>query len=118
MKSSRKINKQQFVNFLHREFQVHDWDKVHSAYIIGSFVDPTKEFTDDSDIDVMLFWEHVDDYIENQNTYKKGINGTKSVHKWDNPTINTPENGERPVDILEFTKTDQVEIPRHAVQII
>jgi predicted nucleotidyltransferase len=118
MQSAESIDKQHFINFLHREFQVHDWDKVHSAYIIGSFVDPHKEFTNESDIDVMLFWENVDYYIKNQNIYEKGINGTKSAHKWDNPIMDTTENGKRPIDILEFTKSDQVEIPSYAVRII
>lgn len=112
------INKQHLINFLHENLQVYDWNKIQSGYIIGSFADPEKQVTDDSDLDVMLFWDSVDSYIENQNTYPKGINGTESVRKQDNPEIQTPSHGLRPVDVLEFSPMDNTPVPDNAIRII
>lgn len=115
---AQNINRQRLINFLHENYQVHNWEKVREAHIIGSFADPNNPIDDRSDLDVMLIWNHVDDFVENQNTFPKGINGTKSARKWDNPKIQTPNHGKRPVDIVELTPLDEPEVPPYAIKLL
>lgn len=111
------IDRNRVVNLMKQELNVHSWDRVDSAYLIGSMVDPNKEVDSESDVDVLFIWEDVDALVKNQNENPNGITGHKSSRKWDNPMIQTKLYGERPLDIVEVSPLDNFEVPSFAVRL-
>lgn len=115
--SNSVIDRNRVVGVMKEELNVHDWSRVDSAYLIGSMVDPSKQVNEDSDVDVLLVWEDVDAFVENQNQYQKGITGYASARKWDNPMVQTHSFGKRPLDIVEVNPLEGYEVPSSAVRL-